>query len=231
LTITPTTIRDKTECPGDFCIYTGSDLHIDATHLCQQRTSGAKNWEAWIKDTRNNYDDLYRIVLMPDNKWWLAQNVRYAGTGASITISGCTPEICGRWYSAAQRNASWGGSSGVGENKQGVCPNGWVLPIHSSWTNLFNSISGTASVYCQRLRSGNSSCSPRDDYYGWASKLRLGYRSAVGSFNDHWWSNAGTGYYVRLDHYTNVGDVCNVSEQTDSGGTLTDMPVRCFRQL
>ncbi|MDR3133903.1 MAG: hypothetical protein LBU42_07790, partial [Prevotellaceae bacterium] len=57
LTITPTTIRDKTECPGVFCIYQGSDLYIDATHLCQQRTSGAKNWEAWIKDSRD--EELY----------------------------------------------------------------------------------------------------------------------------------------------------------------------------
>ncbi|MDR0693831.1 MAG: hypothetical protein LBF81_00830, partial [Prevotellaceae bacterium] len=38
LTITPTTIKDKTECPGIFCPYQGSDLLIDATHFCQQRT-------------------------------------------------------------------------------------------------------------------------------------------------------------------------------------------------
>ncbi|MDR3350219.1 MAG: hypothetical protein LBN98_01055 [Prevotellaceae bacterium] len=88
LTITPTTIKDKTECPGVFCIYSGSDLYIDTTHLCQQRASGAQNWEAWIKDTRDT--ELYRIFLMPDNKWWLAQNVKYADVGAAI--SGCTKD-------------------------------------------------------------------------------------------------------------------------------------------
>ncbi|MDR0694864.1 MAG: hypothetical protein LBF81_06165, partial [Prevotellaceae bacterium] len=91
LTITPTTIKDKTDCPGIFCLYQGSDLFIDATHLCQQRTSGAKNWEAWIKDTRDN--ELYRIVFMPDNKWWLAQNVKLASYNASTigsNITGCT---------------------------------------------------------------------------------------------------------------------------------------------
>ncbi|MDR3132680.1 MAG: hypothetical protein LBU42_01485, partial [Prevotellaceae bacterium] len=34
VTITPITLTDETGYPGDFCIYTGSDLLIDATHLC-----------------------------------------------------------------------------------------------------------------------------------------------------------------------------------------------------
>jgi uncharacterized protein (TIGR02145 family) len=168
LTITPTIIRDKTECPGDFCIYKGSDLYIDATHLCQQRTSGAKNWEAWIKDSRDN--EYYRIVLMPDNKWWLAQNVKYAGTGYAITeVSGCTKDKCGRWYTAAQAS----GSSGYGANKQGVCPNGWVLPVVQSYATLYSAISGTASVVAARLRALDSPCSGGNDYYGWASAVRF----------------------------------------------------------
>jgi hypothetical protein len=112
----PVTLTDKTGYPGIFCIYTGNDLYIDATHLCQQRTSGAQNWEAWIKDTRDN--ELYRIVLMPDNKWWLAQNMKYAGTGTQP--SWCTKDECGRLYQHAQANGSWGGTSGSGSNKQGV---------------------------------------------------------------------------------------------------------------
>jgi hypothetical protein len=72
VTMTPATITDATGYPGLWCPYTGSDLYMDATHRCRQRQSGAYNWEAWIKDTRD--DELYRIVYMPDNNWWLAQN-------------------------------------------------------------------------------------------------------------------------------------------------------------
>ncbi|MDR3134333.1 MAG: hypothetical protein LBU42_10015, partial [Prevotellaceae bacterium] len=102
LTITPTTIMDETACPVVFCPYQGSDLYMDATHLCQQRASGAQNWEAYIKDTRDH--ELYRIVLMPDNKWWLAQNVKlasYNSTTIGAAISGCTKEECGRAYTWA----------------------------------------------------------------------------------------------------------------------------------
>ncbi|MDR2359511.1 MAG: hypothetical protein LBD87_06925, partial [Prevotellaceae bacterium] len=73
LTITPVTIRDKTECPGVFCPYQGSDLYMDATHLCQQRTSGAQNWEAYIEDSRDN--QIYRITQFTDGAWWFADNL------------------------------------------------------------------------------------------------------------------------------------------------------------
>jgi uncharacterized protein (TIGR02145 family) len=87
LTVTSsTTFTDATGCPGIggfYCPYTGSDLYMDATHLCQQRISGVQNWEAWIKDTRDN--ELYRIVLMPDGLWWTAEEMRYdaSSTGKS----------------------------------------------------------------------------------------------------------------------------------------------------
>ena len=174
LTVTPTTIRDKTGCPGVFCIYTGTDLYIDATHLCQQRTSGAKNWEAWIKDSRDN--ELYRIVLMPDDKWWLAQNVRYAQTGSAITNpTACTPEKCGRWYTRAQATASYAsGSSGYGEGKQGVCPPGWVLPTVANWNAMLDKIPGTTATKCSYLRSLDSSCSGgHPDYYGFAPEIAV----------------------------------------------------------
>ncbi|MDR0582009.1 MAG: hypothetical protein LBG31_03495, partial [Prevotellaceae bacterium] len=121
------------------CPYTGSDLYMTSSYPCQKRTSGAGNWQAYIRDSRDS--EIYRIVLMPDNKWWLAQNVKFAQTGLAISISGCTPEKCGRYYESDQFNKAFGGSSGWGENKQGVCPNGWVLPTLSNWTTLVNSIS------------------------------------------------------------------------------------------
>jgi uncharacterized protein (TIGR02145 family) len=77
LTITPVILTDETGYPDffSFCNYAGNDLFIDATHSCRQRTSGAKNWEAWILDSRDN--ELYRIVFLPDNKWWTAEEMRY----------------------------------------------------------------------------------------------------------------------------------------------------------
>jgi uncharacterized protein (TIGR02145 family) len=228
LTITPTTIRDKTECPGVFCPYQGSDLCIDATHLCQQRTSGAKNWEAYIRDSRDN--EIYRIVLMPDNKWWLAQNVKYNKTG--YNIGACTPEECGRAYTYAQAYASYaGGSSGSSGNVQGVCPPGWLLPILADWSAFANSISATASVVLTRIRAKNSSCTPKDDYYGWAS--------IVGLYDGDQNNNRYTDYYhndgkeaERHNGLTMDDSGCGVLRiGKQNADAVRYCNVRCFRQL
>jgi uncharacterized protein (TIGR02145 family) len=167
---------------------------------------------------------------MPDNKWWLAQNVKYAGTGQAISISGCTPEICGRYYEYDQFNKAFGGTSGWGANIQGVCPNQWVLPINSDWNTLFTSISTTASTVCQRLRSATSTCSPRTDYYGWANKMRVGYTNRA-ALNCHWWENSAQHHFVRIDHETYTGNICNVYNFASDTGQYYANAIRCFRQL
>jgi uncharacterized protein (TIGR02145 family) len=228
LTITPTTIRDKTECPGIFCIYTGSDLYIDATHLCQQRTSGAKNWEAWIKDTRDN--ELYRIVLMPDNKWWLAQNVKYATTG-SQQPTWCTKDECGRLYPPSQVNANWGGTYGTGSNKQGICPNGWVLPIRSEWENMTSKISGTTAVICRRLQAINCPCANGDDYYGWAALKVATYATiSENAVFEIWAINDGTIWSEWInDKSGGSSNECGYAFYlTAANGNIA---VRCLRQL
>jgi uncharacterized protein (TIGR02145 family) len=231
LTITPTTIRDKTECPGDFCPYQGSDLYIDATHLCQQRTSGAKNWEAWIKDSRDN--ELYRIVKMPDNKWWLAQNVKlatYGGKTIGSAISGCTKDECGRGYTSADICASYaGGTSGTSGNVQGICPPNWLLPIRSDYTTLLSNIGSTAAV-TSSLRALNSYCTPINDTYGWASKIGV---------NDGWVSQKVNESYVNenqgtvvlsLDWSRTCGYACSCYEIVENGaGSYAQ--VRCIRAL
>ncbi|MDR2358948.1 MAG: hypothetical protein LBD87_03995, partial [Prevotellaceae bacterium] len=134
-TITPTTIRDKTECPDVFCPYQESDLFIDATHLCQQRTSGAQNWEAYIKDVRDNH--IYRIVQMPSNTWWMAEDLVWDGmpnpSATSYTIRGssrsCAPHYgCGRFYDNSATGA--GAYSGTADSRRtsDVCPAAWELP-------------------------------------------------------------------------------------------------------
>jgi uncharacterized protein (TIGR02145 family) len=122
LTITPSVIKDKTECPGVFCLYTGSDLYRDATHLCGRRASGAMNWEAWIKDVRDN--ELYRIVFLSDNKWWTAEEMRYDASSAK------------RSYKCPN------GKQRTIYNRPNVaCPSGWTLPSVAAYTGLRNLMS------------------------------------------------------------------------------------------
>jgi uncharacterized protein (TIGR02145 family) len=126
----PKNFTDATGCLGvGFCPYTGSDEVIDASHFCNLRTSGAKNWEAYIQDSRDN--NIYRIVQMPDNKWYTAQNLNYR----SVTYycygnnaANCN-ESNGVWYKPAQVTAT-------------LCPNGWHVPSVAEWEN-FLSYGGT----------------------------------------------------------------------------------------
>jgi len=79
-----TTFTDATGCPGIgnfYCPYTGDDLYMDLTHLCQRRATVENNREAYIKDPRDQ--KVYRIVQMPDNvkgnRWWMAENLKFKG--------------------------------------------------------------------------------------------------------------------------------------------------------
>jgi uncharacterized protein (TIGR02145 family) len=225
LTIAPVTIKDKTECPGVFCSYQGSDLYIDITHLCQQRTSGAQNWEAWIKDSRD--DEYYRIVLMPDNKWWLAQNVKYAGAG--YPVEGCSKDDCGRAYP----NADINGGSTAG-HVQGICPANWLLPVNNDWTTLVTNIGG-ATAARNALRIHPSPCGESSNKYGFADIHGVCYSTGVGLKTDYvsqWYTWNGTiATFFIVDGYSNC-NTCqgNVWFMSDN---LPDRykRVRCFRQL
>jgi uncharacterized protein (TIGR02145 family) len=105
VTITPATITDATGYPGLWCPYTGSDLYMDATHRCRERQSGAYNWEAWIKDTRDN--QIYRITQFTDNSWWFADNLSFQEKVIAI-CSGVT-----QYYGSNHPD----------------CPTGWQIPI------------------------------------------------------------------------------------------------------
>ncbi|MDR3132505.1 MAG: hypothetical protein LBU42_00575 [Prevotellaceae bacterium] len=141
LTFVPVSITDKTECPGGLkevigtCAYTGTDWYADPEHKCQQRPSGAQNWEAWIKDVRDNH--LYRIVQMPTNTWWMAEDLMWDGqpnpTATGYTIRGTDRSCgahygCGRFYDATPTGA--GAVSGIANTRResDICPLGWVLP-------------------------------------------------------------------------------------------------------
>ncbi len=229
LTIAPKTLTDATGCPGTFCPYTGGDLLIDVSHACRLRTSGAKNWEAWIKDTRDN--ELYRIVLMPDNKWWLAQNVKLASYN-SITVgaivNGCSKDECGRRYSSCSEVfGAYGGTSGSSGNVQGICPGGWLLPVRGTFGTMVGAIGSSAGA---ALRCYNSSCSPISDTYGWASLF--GTENGVVYPNYSLWYTNDAG---REDGFTIDGDgggypSCNLWSISNDGECQWAL-VRCYRAL
>ncbi|MDR0711085.1 MAG: hypothetical protein LBF67_01900 [Prevotellaceae bacterium] len=52
------------------CPYRGDDLVA-----CGRRVGGAQNWEAYVQDPRDCR--IYRVVQLPDDKWWFAQNLNY----------------------------------------------------------------------------------------------------------------------------------------------------------
>ncbi|MDR3133865.1 MAG: hypothetical protein LBU42_07570 [Prevotellaceae bacterium] len=251
LTITPVTMTDKTACPWGFCPYTGSDLFVDASHVCQLRTSGAKNWEAYIKDSRDN--ELYRIVLMPDNKWWLAQSVKYAGAGIVNSAANCTPDKCGRLYTGAQMSSTYTGStgaSGYGANKQGVCPNNWILPVYDDWRAFVDAIDVTSLVditpvsclfkqgrnilITQRLGAIDNPVLKGNNYYGWSDAMWTNaYGQSAPYYQEGWRGNNSEyqdwGLCINLNSGHSYADGVLLSVYCD--GQDRKVPVRCFRQL
>jgi len=135
-----TTFTDATGCPGIgslYCPYTGDDLYMDPTHLCRLRPSGEKNWEAWIKDIRD--DRLYRIVLMPagTGTWWMAEDLMWDGkpnpTATNYTIRGTAyttsnPCGCGRHYAPNATGSGAYSGNGTQRRASDACPVGWQIP-------------------------------------------------------------------------------------------------------
>jgi hypothetical protein len=146
LTIDAITFTDKTECPADFCLYTGSDLYRDATHLCGHRPTGARNWEAWIKDTRDG--EIYRIVQYSNGVWWWADDYR----GSYGYERNCSST---RLYSAT--------------NKSSDCPSGWRLPSSDELLSRFSPLA-TSDNWGGALSGGNDVYRPLNGYCSKISK-------------------------------------------------------------
>jgi uncharacterized protein (TIGR02145 family) len=207
------------------CPYTGSDLYEDATHLCQLRSSGAQNWEAWIKDARDN--ELYRIVLMPDNNWWLAQNIRW-NEGAGICYQTCTDYGLIYPYSSLAT----------------VCPANWTVPNNDQFNALIISVGGS-SVAGGKLAGGTSwddlegnSNSHTDDYgftVVYAPRCHADNCMFYGIDTQHWSSSplvGGSasgpykGYSLEVTALNNTGRVIE-----HGAWYIYYFPVRCRRSL
>ncbi|MDR0728923.1 MAG: hypothetical protein LBF19_02200 [Prevotellaceae bacterium] len=105
------------------CPYTGSDLYLDATHLCQLRSSGAQNWEAWIQDARDG--TIYRIAMLSTNNFWTMDDyLAYASHSAVVATSQCTGhDATGKEY--------W--KDNLETTYPTLCPTGWRLPVQSEF--------------------------------------------------------------------------------------------------
>jgi uncharacterized protein (TIGR02145 family) len=159
VTITPAIITDATGYPGLWCPYTGNDLYMDADHRCLERQSGAGNWQAWIRDTREG-GVLYRIVWMPSDKWWLAEDLRLTTTGRWFCDKAASIDpIIGRYYTVTEA--------------KGICPTGWQVPIEAELNYLrdvctFPALKLAGDVYWGDTTSGAQSAADGTDLYGFS---------------------------------------------------------------
>ncbi|MDR0711790.1 MAG: hypothetical protein LBF67_05555 [Prevotellaceae bacterium] len=125
---------------------------------CYRRSSQEANWEAWIIDPRDCQP--YRIVLMPDNKWWFARNLSYTNDltnsgNANIGLNG----------SAAQTSiALWGNY---------WCPGGLTITSGGVQTNSYNQ---PAVANATTATGGLPACATYGALYTWNTAMRLNGR-------------------------------------------------------
>jgi hypothetical protein len=127
---------------------------MTSSYPCQQRTSGAKNWEAYIRDSRDN--KIYRITQFSDGSWWMAEDmnnatkVKYTCSGVNLYTPLDKPDCPSGWIlpTMAKIKARWpagyaadnyGGQWAVGPYVHGGCGTQPVNchPLSSSISALF----------------------------------------------------------------------------------------------
>ncbi|MDR1226673.1 MAG: hypothetical protein LBK47_07220 [Prevotellaceae bacterium] len=129
---------------GADCPYPGKDNNLTLL-ACNKAASGSgSRWEAYVKDVRDC--NKYRLVFMPDNRWWMAQNLRYGGS-SSDSIGSCATGVSCKlarlytWYEAVTAIPRSTPMSSVELpsttlGPQGVCSAGWHIPTQTEWEQL-----------------------------------------------------------------------------------------------
>jgi uncharacterized protein (TIGR02145 family) len=133
---------------GTDMIFAPSDIHPNCPYknkgndvlACYKRDSKAGNWEGWILDDRDCKP--YRIVQMPDGKWWFAQNLDYHGTAAkpltkqqtaglpSVTSVTDTSYLHTYWRPPSGNSGR--GSAGVAGSVYNFAGNNYQLPYSNA---------------------------------------------------------------------------------------------------
>jgi uncharacterized protein (TIGR02145 family) len=187
------------------CRYTGSDLYEDETHLCQQRTGGAENWEAYIKDVQD--DKIYRIVKMPDDKWWFAQPLaREAGTYQTYN------DVL--YY----RDTSAG------------CPASWRFPELADW-NTIVTYGGEYNAYLNTTTgwAGSSSYAANGtDYYGISIAPTGAYYVGGGNYPPEGWHSTTNSFVIGPSL---IWCACYISGQPTSTHGAMPMGWGCEKQV
>ncbi|MDR0414107.1 MAG: hypothetical protein LBH84_01650 [Prevotellaceae bacterium] len=141
-----------------FCPYNnavGNDLIA-----CYRRDSREGNWEAWITDPRDCQP--YRIILMPDNKWWFARNLTFT---KDLTNSGNADK--GQNGENAANNATLFGNY--------WCPGGLTITSGAPQTNRYDADPATNQT---AATGGMAACRTYGALYTWYTAMRLDGRGS-----------------------------------------------------
>ena len=176
-----------------------------------------------LVDSRDN--NVYKTVMIGGMRW-MAENLRYADSIASVNLVGQTKcynnqekncEIGGRYYSwtaAVNLDSKWLWTSAtrlIGEQHRGICPEGWHLPSTEEWSML--QATCYSGNYSDCYAIGFSNWTETTDYSGF-SALPVGgcdlhYNTnecySVGDYVYYWSSSEDDGKNTGNTPYYNAG--------------------------
>lgn len=96
--------------------------------------------ETKLKDKDGN---LYRIHRMPDNKIWMAQNLR---TNPPSGTASCAAGDCAKNGSLYNWSQAFSASDSADAAPQGICPSGWHVATRAEWSGLFKATMPTGAT-------------------------------------------------------------------------------------
>ena len=170
----------------------------------------ALNSDSMITDPRDG--NTYRTVVINGMRVF-AENLRYADSVASINLKGQTwchnnetknCAIGGRYYTwtaaldlDSKKWQSSSASSLIGDQHQGICPDGWHVPNNAEWDALFSGVG-----YASQQAMGYNGWTSATDASGFSALPAGGYydggSSSVGEYA-YFWSATDDGY--NADHW------------------------------
>ena len=191
-----------------------------------------------MTDSRDN--KTYRTIEV-NGQTWMAENLNFSDSLNYPLLQGNTlcynndPDDCeifGRLYNrVAATNSSecaFGEECALGADPiQGICPDGWHLPIHSEATKMTNYVGFTKAADALSLNGWGQTVTANDIYgLSFASTGRY----ANGAFNGrggymHVWvyDNSATQYYILIQGTQGV-----ITVQPFTEWEMT-MPIRCIK--
>lgn len=113
------------QSPGDIPVV------IVARNLSGIPAKDSITLETKLKDKDGN---LYRIRRMPDNKIWMAQNLR---TNPPSGTAPCAVGDCAKNGSLYNWSQAFSASDSADAAPQGICPSGWHVATRAEWSGLF----------------------------------------------------------------------------------------------